>query len=795
MSFETDVVKNGIGRVLCVDVSFDGFSTWAHRWGTAADVLPGSTGRQKRIVTCSPVRRGFGQNRIAASGTCQIVLDNVDGALDWLCDENEIENVAKARFRIFVALYTPGGELSTLTFTEKRLGEFTCAREWPVQNNTTITLNLADDVLGPISQQTALPTLYDWKNVPFGTTSNNPLKNAMGLPSSIDGNTAVQLAFGEDWVLAFPHIIPWQNPHYADHVIVPVCCTTDLGAVSQDDITNVRVQWMGYDINGGPGIDGQGELGVAVWRDVPRTRIVSPAYGTSAAVEETVWTVEKSPTITKDGVDFQIVYLVVRSHLGIPLLTEAASGNWDTTSYGQFAYTGGYPIPAVAWSSPDTKVTAQRVLSWYVKGSPLSARTQTTSPVQHAVDVLTDLATHYSNNPNVTVDAASAARVRAGNPNAACAGVIQSWTTGPKKGDPVTYAPPPSLRQAISEICQSADIDLFINWDGEVSFSSDVYDFTVATQTDSLISIPETAFVKGSTPTRRIPSGAERWAPYNRLFLTGGKANPAEQLDIPFQGPWPIVPGEGGIPPSARIVEGSLPQGWRPFRQQWQPPYYYRSLSPRARHVVSFRIGRQALLLDLGNYFKLTWTRGPAIRSPYADAVFQLENIAYAHADDTCEISAIWRDDVTTEKSYILDDETLAVRSKGALSGNAIPNDGDVVCDFDGTVNLTTMGVQVGDIFVMRCTTDPEDEFVANAAHRIAAVVSPTEIEVEPAFGTFVTAPIPNAQWYIIRGATTYPTAVSDPTNYPSGGALYGKVSDLNGEFSNSDPANKLISG
>jgi hypothetical protein len=52
-----------------------------------------------------------------------------------------------------------------------------------------------------------------------------------------------------------------------------------------------------------------------------------------------------------------------------------------------------------------------------------------------------------------------------------------------------------------------------------------------------------------------------------------------------------------------------------------------------------------------------------------------------------------------------------------------------------------------------------------------------------------------NADWSIVRGKTTYPTAVSDPTNYPSGGDIYGKVTDTAGLTSDSEIGNRLISG
>lgn len=132
------------------------------------------------------------------------------------------------------------------------------------------------------------------------------------------------------------------------------------------------------------------------------------------------------------------------------------------------------------------------------------------------------------------------------------------------------------------------------------------------------------------------------------------------------------------------------------------------------------------------------------------------------------------------------------MRSKGALTGSADLSDDAPTVVFGGTINLTTMGVAVGDMLVVRDSTEADDVFLQNTTYRITEVTDSTTLQVTP---NTVVATIANADWYICRGYTTYPTAVSDPTNYPYGGDMYGKVANSSGEFSNSDPANLLISG
>jgi hypothetical protein len=270
-----------------------------------------------------------------------------------------------------------------------------------------------------------------------------------------------------------------------------------------------------------------------------------------------------------------------------------------------------------------------------VKGVPLSARTQTTAAIQHPVDVLTDLVSYYSNNTSITVDTTMAARVKRATSQAACAGVVQPWVNGPKRGDPV-FQQPPSLRQVITAICQSSDIDCFINWSGEFSFAADFWDFRIATS-GSASGTPDGAYQTSGNGTstqyiptvipetwlangveRWIPSDGERWAPYNRLWFNGGRTSPGDGIETaPYQGPWDFDTGyTGAITLADRIIEATLEQGWRPFRQQALTPWFWRQINTVARDMVRFRTHIGGLQLELGQYFALSWTRGTTLGGP-----------------------------------------------------------------------------------------------------------------------------------------------------------------------------------
>jgi hypothetical protein len=794
VSFDTEVVKDGIGRAIRVDVSTDKFSTIEARWGNVAGLLDGTNMYSSRINSLGMVRRGFGQQRVATGGTTSLVLDNADGALDNYATYLSMSTLAKVRFRIYVVLFTPGSTPGD----SKLLGEFSLSA-WPERDNAAIRMELADDVMGAVGQQAVLPTLADWEAV--GSAATNPLKNGFGRPDSLDGAGAVpvQLAFGEDWLLAMPHLLPigTVDAAFENAMIVPLCCTRDTGAGSDDDCTNLRIDWL--DPN--TGVPRLVDVPRSVWDDVNR-------------VDLEVWRVERSPTITKDSRNFKVIYLVVRADLGVlnPLNNWLTGGGnlandsggfnptYDSPQFG-LETAGGYPwtslfkMRSYAGNNPALPQYANigaAVLAWYVKGFPFSAMTQQADPVQHPVDVLTDLVSYYSASSTITVDSTAAARVKAGNPTAAAFGVVQPWTD--RANNPAVFQPPPSLRQAITKIAQSSDIDVFINWSGQFSFSSDVRDFTVVTGALTAVELKEE---QASDLKDRLPSNGERWAVFNRLFFTGGKAYPAEGREVPYQGPYDFEAGTTGISIADRIMEASLEQGWVAWRKQAQSPWFWRQIDIQARPVLRFRYNISALRLELGMYFRMSWTRGPSITSPYITTIFQCEAITYAPGDDSVEVEAVWRGDVEEENPYLLDDESLLVRSKGVLTGQALC-DGSEVVEFDGTINLSTMSVAAGDILILRDSTQAADVFTRNAAFRIAVVLSTTQISVLDSAGDPAVIPsgnVANADWSIVRGFTTYHDAVSDPTNYPDGSLMYGKVTNEDGEFSDSNEGNLLLSG
>lgn len=795
MAWADDVVRDGIGRVLRVDVSTDGFSTVAYRYGSQAGQLnPGfADWYEDRILSAPTLRRALSQNRIATSGGCTLELSNPDGGVDWLTGHDDADTIAKARFRLYLVLFDPA---TPSTVTARLLGEFFISG-WPRQTSETVTVQLGDAMLAPLSMGAPLPSVADWSFV--GTPGTNPLRAGSGngivsysYPASISPYVPVQLSFGEGWHESLPALLPYNN--FAGQVVVPLYTTTNSAAVSASDVTELRV--LAH-----VGVDGSEMQTV----DIPRTKSLANTSG-DVVTGVDVWTVNKSPAITKAGKTFYVVYLLVYTHLGRPSELNPANLNVAgqiSDPFWNYARAHGYSAEVVKWLNDaatassfswapkenwpgDYVAYAGRVTRWFFRGSSLSART-TSGSAQHAVDVVRDLVEHYAPT-GLTVNTTTAGRVKAGTPVARVAGEAYRWQTYD------ATRPAPSLRQIITAIAQSSDIDVFVDWDGKVSFSSDVWDYTTATQAGSLITLPESRLAQLE---QWIPEQGERGAPFNRVMFSGARENPAEwwQSNVPFQGPFDLdfTGLAGHIQIASRVMELELRQDWKPDALTRDDPVGNRAIDGRARSRIRCVAPIEALRVDLGDYVLLDWTSNRSW--PYASpAVVQVDSIVYAMGDDTVELHGTWRGDTTAARyGYLLDDESLVERTKNASGTGELDLDNGYFNITSGTTDFTAMGVLSGDVLVVRDSSEGVTGFVRNAAFLIQAVTSSTSLELPAASGVFTG--IINADWYIVRGAVNYPTAALYPITYPDGGEMYGKVTNSSGDYSDTTDGNRLING
>jgi hypothetical protein len=211
--------------------------------------------------------------------------------------------------------------------------------------------------------------------------------------------------------------------------------------------------------------------------------------------------------------------------------------------------------------------------------------------------------------------------------------------------------------------------------------------------------------------------------------------------------------------------------------------------------MISFTTDLSILAIDLGDYFTLAWTRG-GMNSAYASTLWKLETATIHPSNGSVTCTAVWMDDLVTSQPFLFDNETLIVRSAPAFGQTLTVTDGSANVDRSAG-SFITDGVAAGDILRMRDTSEAAKTFFRNRDIFVASVTSATRIVVsgDLDFGTAGAHVLADTDWKIVRGATTYHTAVSDPANYPSGGAMYGKAGDATGRFSDASTSNLLKDG
>ena len=346
------------------------------------------------------------------------------------------------------------------------------------------------------------------------------------------------------------------------------------------------------------------------------------------------------------------------------------------------------------------------------------------------------------------------------------------------------------MRAELIRLCQSADMDLFVNWDGEFALACDLLDFNLVAATTGLLDIPET---RVSNVSERVPSKGQRGYPFNRVYLEGGTESPVEHLGLPFTGPFDHLLL---IEEFDDIVEVTLQQGWRPRAEQSFDPFLYRQVDNRIRPRVTFQTDAEVIAqLDLGDLFIFNWTRG-SLSTPYNGAFFSVESISYSQEGDVVQIEALYKDDLNTISPYLLDDESLILRVASSGGRYCTVEDSNVEVVFNGG-SLVTDQVRQDDHLVLLDATQDDITFTRFRALRITSVTGATTLEVDGDLDFDAPTPVNVDTWEIRRSYVTYPTVGSDPTNYPSGASMYGKVSsDADPPaFSTAATGNRLANG
>ena len=768
------------GMAILVEASTDRFvsvlsvSGVTQRWSTVAGRFnnPSNVHYFGGIASVGRMQRSLGTDGTPAAGTMSLVLDNTDGAFDWLTARSTVEStVFLCRFRVYVAVFDPANP----TDNQVQLAGTFIPLDYPERDESRVYLELADDVLGDAADLSLSPSLSSWLNHASTTSGNTPWAAssgnlAPGVEFVTDPTKPLPLAFGTGYIPLLRAVS--GNLRYHPHVI---CCTTN----------------------------------TTLTASMPDAFIadIKTASGQSVPSNESLYFLDRSPfSITRDGRTWRI-WLVQFDTTGL----FGSAWAMNTVLGGEF---GG---PGTSAAAIDRKAFADAFFSKLgpltCKAFPLSAHTYPTvasgtptnnPPPTLLVDVARDLLEQYCRGA-VEADETSFDAVAAHNPSSRAAVYIANiGAFSMQRSEPAVIAESGQTRGILKGLCQAGGFDLTTLQAGQVAALANTatYEAYVGAAALSALQLDETRIVADSLRVR-TPSQGQRWAPYNRVFIDVGSASGHR---LPGRhGPFDHGDDSSGNivswgRPMTRIIDvtyADIGEGYGNDFESLGKTGFELLLSQfpvesLVRPVISFRYGLEALELDLGDYFILSLTRGgqTTLLDTYEDVMWKTEAITLVPDTGQVEVVAVWAGDVLADIPFLLDNEPSITRtSSGSMSAiDTAAGDNNVA--LAGAGDFVAAGVEVGDILVLQDSSEATAGFERNRGIRITTV-NTGDLNLAETMASAVTV----STWKILRGYTTYPVA-GDP-GYADGGRMYGKAADDNtsGVFSDSAAANKMLGG
>jgi|GEM_PF-5620050 len=765
MAFNDEVVKDGRGVVYKLDISLDNFSTITYRYSTHANV-DATNAYDPRIKAIGSIGREFGVDHLLASTSFDVVLDNADGGIDWLTNIATADDMLASRMRLYIGLFDVAAPTSIVW---KQLGEYLIT-DHPERREDVIALTVSDDMMGWLQDVVPTPTIRNW----YELDANCPLRNlADDAKTAMEAEGALEvcipLAWGSEWLMAR---LP-SNRHtlsgaqqYA--TIFPLYCTTrsnqdgsEVQKVLADVTANFTTIIETADPDGRKPEFVRHSAGNHV-HDLPPTIVDI----TDGVTELTIWSFHRSSSFDYGGKTWYVWYLAVFTR---PTHQWAFMLNGSADRYSE---------PHI--SQMDMMISFPTL---WVKGFPFSAQTITTQAQQTPSDIITDIITYYSPGTVANLDTTSIARVKANYPAWADACLVINGQGGARS----------SLAKVLSEFAESFDFDLYLTWLGTIGMSARNLDYT--SQTATFFEINESR-IKDMREV--LPSREQRGAYYNRIYLDNFRTDLPPLGRDPVLGPFD-APGLVGAPDppitvEQRICPKTLGSRWQTMATwQWNP-WNFRNVDTKVRNRVTFETDLEALQLELGDYFKLTWTR--TLGGPYATpTLFQVEELTLDPARNTVRMSGLWADDLRTDKPYLLDNETFLTRVNSSGGRTATVTNSSTTVTFSSG-NLVGDGVAAGDHLILKDATNPSS-MTRFRALKIASVDSATQLTISDPDLAFGGTGVAVATWEIRRSHLTYPTFVTDPVNYDSGSTMYGRCADdvVEGEYSDATAAHQLLDG
>lgn len=842
MAIADELPRDGRTLVWLLEVSTDKFATVSYRWATTAGEYGGNA-FEGRILEVGNIQRAFGQDHLPVASATSVVLDNSDFGADFLVAAATMETTGfKARYRLSLGLSDDTANTYQATVLMKTVGIFVCL-DFPSREDGKVHLSLADDVLGQIADPLIPPTPNDWLDAYIAATETTGCFGAVTWPNSpqmlVDGNAPTALQFGASYGDS-PHIgFPMctfdvvRTPADFDLTFFPagrrpyvypilVLAARDSAALAASDITKLQGLFRK---------DVVGNTAAAGGRcDIPSTATFQIVGG---SVTLKIWKAFRTDVLnvaTGDGsttADWRLLWIALDVGAyatwvddGQKLVSGGSStgagfagggtGSAPITSpfplgpgYGLLTYTtAGSAIPA---TPPPNACNAlfTAFQAFGIQGGPGS---QITDATGHTVNswwygnpqaILQDLIQYYSLMGATAVDTTRFTRAKLFPRDQVRGDLIVSLakvSPGQQLNGKSEWGNG-QLRKTIAEIAASTDIDLFVTLAGQVGIVSGRADFRTQTDSHAVIDEERMANVK-----ERVPSAGQRWQPYNRVYLQreGTWFDPGNDLVGPYDEPVSIAAW-------GRIITKILPGKWVQRLQRRSTFFQFdqahvsevwgsRGLEAKVRGILEFTTDLGVLTLDLGDNFTTSWTRG-GNNSAYASALWQIESMNIQPNTGLVDISAVWVGDLQTTQPFLLDSEALVVRAAVTFGQTLTCTTGSTTV-VRSAGSFIADGLAAGDHLWLRDATEAATAFTRNRQIAVVSITDATHAVVaDSVFGSVGAHVLADTDWTMMKSYLTYPTSSSDPANYPSGAAMYGKVSNFAKLFSDGTAANQLLDG
>lgn len=719
---------DNVGTNFIVDVRLVRGVTTVYRRYTQVftpNVGPQPPAAEARIVKLGNLTKAFGPTNGLTATTLSVTLDNTDGECDWLSDRlTYASDAIKAEFVVALEVYDVANPVDNAL---KTLGLFVL-RDPPRRTETVVELSLVDDALGAASQIAETPSVVDWIGI---TDANRP---------SWLVSTAINGSFRG------------SNPDFDWTAPLPLQFGRE-----------VPCQWVGRNcyvicaVAGSAGALPTGVAGITVFDQgigLPATR--ARRLG---ATTQTVWTVRRTPDITKNGKTFHLLWVDVD-------LTDTSGGypvsglpDWFLSKTQNEATTYGTQSAFDLFNYWEIHRLVQPVRA---QGYLFSHLTDDVNPLVgvHPTQVAVDLVESYAV-ATVPIDAASFTAARTARPGALAAGELSAF-----ESPSVLSVYGGQMNKALAGLGAAGLFDVFFAWDGTLTAAAHVADFDTLTATIPTLATED---VVGEI-SERIPGTGERNAPFNRLVAK----TPNGQISIDASAEvasWEQV--------KAKTIDASW-MGQRPGRL-----IFYGLVDPTVRPVLTVRTHLNGLLYDLGDYLRFTWPRED-VGDVYTAAVFRVEAIRLDPESCTVQFDLVWVDDFFdgSVTPYVLDDETTSTRATGSGGRTVTLTTASTTVTFSSG-NLVSDGVSVGDQLIVLDATEAADGFDRNRVLTITGSITATTCVVDASdFGSG--GPFALSTWEIRRSQLTY----------RSNATIYGKTSDANSQFGSPlVSANRLLDG